>query len=163
MITLPAKNTNEGAETRILLSECRGPAASGYTLANAKDCMRHMDLVLWNRLADPGKFGARGATTIAGILTAPGQFAGFAKYPNYDASIVNRIQSMLNIANSSKDKRSSDYADFINAAMAIARGALMTEPTTGTLAFWRTSGHAGPGGGATFHKTIGGIDFYFIP
>ena len=104
MILLPPKNDKEGCEVRVLLAECRSPSVGGYSLADAVTCMKLMDKVLWNRLDNPVPFKAKGAKTIADVVRAPGQFAGFSSYPNYDMSIVNRIQLMINIANTAKDK-----------------------------------------------------------
>jgi hypothetical protein len=163
MISLPAKNDAEGAEVRVLLAECRGQSFSTYTLADATTCMQLMDRVLWNRRSDPAKFGARGAKSLADIIRAPGQFAGFQNYPNYDVSIVNRIQAMLNIANSTKDKRSQDFADFINAAIDGANDPSIQDPSPGTLVAWRTKGSGSPGGNFKKHDTVLGNDFHYIP
>ncbi len=162
MIVLPDKNESAGCETRLLLGECRSPAYAAYTLADAKLSMQYMDRVLYNRLADPKPYGAAGAKTIADIVRAKGQFAGFENYPTYDASIVNRIQAALNIANSSKDKRQAVYADFINAAIDIAKAASITDPSPGKLTSWRTAGSGAPGGSFKFFKTLMGNDYYYV-
>jgi hypothetical protein len=99
-----------------------------------------MDLVIWNRYDDPAKFGAKGATSLGDIIRAPRQFAGFEHYPNYDHSIVNRIQAMINIGNNAKDKRHQDFADFINAAINVANNSSIPDPSPGILASWRTAG-----------------------
>ncbi|CAD5255394.1 conserved hypothetical protein [Bosea sp. 62] len=126
--------------------------------------MKHMDRVLNNRLSNrPAQFGAPGATSITDIIKAKGQFAGFEKYPIYDASISTRLQKMLDIANNNKDRRAQEFADFVEAAIAIATSSMMiAEPSTGILAGWRTGGASSPGGSFKKHATIGGIDFYFI-
>jgi hypothetical protein len=162
MVKLPDKGTDEGAETRLLLAECRGPSFSAYNLADATLCMQLMDLVLWNRVHNnPKQFLAKHATLI-GVITAPGQFAGFEKYPNYDSQIVHNIQSMVNIANNPKDKRSSDFADFINAAMTVAGAPMISDPSNGLLAAWRTGGSSSPGSNFTLYKTVFGNDFYYM-
>ena len=162
MLTLPAKNTDQGLETRLLLAECRGPSYSGYKLADATYCMLYMDLVLWNRVNNnPKQFGAKHAT-LTGVITAHNQFAGFVSYPRYDSKIVHNIQSMVNIANNPKDKRSSDFADFINAAMAAAVPPPIPDASPGILAAWRTGGSSSPGSNFTFYKTIFGNDFYYL-
>lgn len=162
MVTLPPKNDGEGCEVRLLLAECRGPSFNTYTLADATTCMQLMDRVIFNRLANPAPFGARGATTVADIAKAPRQFAGFQNYPNYDQSIVNRIQAMLNIANSAKDKRSAAFTDFIEAAISVASDPSITDPSPGTLAAWRTAGSGSPGSNFKLHTTLLGNEFYFI-
>jgi hypothetical protein len=163
MIKLPPKNDDDGAEVRVLLAECRGPSFSAYTLDDATTSMQLMDRVLWNRIDDPTKFGAKGAKSVGDIIRAPGQFAGFEHYPNYDHSIVNRIQAMINIANSAKDKRSPDFAGFINAAIDVTNNPSVQDPSPGTLAFWRTAGSDSPGSRFKKHTTILGNDFYYIP
>jgi hypothetical protein len=163
MISLPPKNNTEGVEARVLLAECRGPSFNTYTLTDATTCMQLMDRVLWNRLSNPAKFGARGATSLADIIKAPGQFAGFESYPNYDVAIVNRIQAMVNIANSTKDGRNQDFTDFINAAIGVANDPSIQDPSPGTLAAWRTKGSGSPGGTFKKHTTQLGNDFYYIP
>jgi len=163
MILLPPKNETEGAEVRVLLAETRGPSFSGYTHADAITSMQLMDKVLWNRFADPAKFGAKGAKSLADIIRAPGQFAGFRDYPNYDSSIVNRIQAMINIANSKKDRRSADFMNFINAAINVANDPSIPDPSPGKLASWRTAGSISPGAGFKKYTTVLGNDFYFIP
>jgi hypothetical protein len=163
MIVLPDKNEIAGCETRLLLAECRSPAYAIYTLADAKLAMQYMDKVLYNRLADPKPYGAAGAKTIADIVRAKGQFAGFQNYPNYDTAIASRIQATLDIANNSKDKRQAAYADFINAAIAISKGTPITDPSPGKLTGWRTAGASAPGGSFKFFKTLMGNDFYYVP
>lgn len=162
MIVLPDKNESAGCETRLLLAECRSPAYAIYTVENAKLSMQYMDKVLYNRLDDPKPYGAAGAKTIADIVRAKGQFAGFQNYPNYDTDIANRIQAALNIANSSKDKRQAVYAEFINAAIAISKAASIADPSPGKLTSWRTAGAAAPGGSFKFFKTLMGNDFYYV-
>lgn len=164
MIELPPKDDTVGVEVRVLLAECRGPSSKSYILSDAKTAMQLMDRVLWNRLRDPARFGARGAKSLADIIKAPGQFAGFQNYPKYDMAIVNRIQAMVNIANSgAKDKRSPNFANFINAAIEVAKNQSIQEPSPGTLASWRTAGSGSPGSNFKLHTTLAGNDFYYIP
>ena len=158
----PAPKLEPVAETRLLMAECRGPASAGYSLADAKACMEFMDLVLWNRVDNPQPFLAK-ANTLVAVLTAPGQFAGFQTYPNYSAAIVKRLQDILNIANSPKDKRAQAYTDFINAAIDIAaRSTTIPDPSPGAVTAWRTAGSGSPGQGFTFFRTILGNSFYYV-
>lgn len=161
MITLPDESSNAGVEARTLLAECRGPAARDYTFADATEAMQLMDVVLRNRLKTPGPFMARGATDMAGIVRARGQFAGFENYPKYSAMIRANIQDALNIANNPKDHRSAAYAEFINKAIEIAKALRYTDPSPGTLVAWRTSGSGSPGRTFKFYKTVLGNDFYY--
>jgi hypothetical protein len=163
MITLPPKNDDEGAEIRLLLAECNGPSASGYALADAKLAMQLMDRVIFNRLDDPAKFGAKGAKSVGDIIRAPGQFQGFQHYPSYDIDLIHRIQQMLNIANSTKDKRSAAFVDFINAAISVANDPSIKDPSPGTLTAWRTARSGSPGSGFKLYKTVQGNDFYYTP
>ena len=161
MITLPPRGTDKGAETRILLAECRGPSAAGYALADATRCMQLMDVVLWNRVDNPKPFLAKEKTLVA-ILTAPGQFAGFQGYPNYSAAIVQRLQEMVNIANRSNDKRAQPYTDFINAAMNVATLATIPDPSPGSLTAWRTASSGSPGSGFKLFQVVLGNSFYYM-
>lgn len=170
MILLPPKDENTGVEVRLLLAECRGPSSSGYKLDVAIKCMQLMDKVLWNRyswdpLKDPRRlnFGVKNPQSLADVIKAPGQFAGFQNYPNYDVSIVNRIQAMLNIANAANDKRSTEFTAFIKRAINVAQDPSITDPSPGTLASWRTAGSGSPGSNFKLHTTILGNDFYYIP
>ena len=161
MITLPDKNGNEGVETRILLAECRGPSFESYTHPLAVECMRLMDAVLWNRLKNPGPFLAKGAKSLADIVRAQGQFAGFEKYPSYDNQIRIKLLAMLQIANNAKDPRSAAFAEYINSAIDIAKSTEYSDPSPGTLVGWRTSKRGTPGAGFIKFKTLLGIDFYY--
>jgi hypothetical protein len=161
MIKLDARDTIAGAESRLLLAECKGPAFPGYTLEAAKECMQLMDLVLVNRLRNnPAQFMAKRAHDLIGIIKAPGQFAGFENYPNYNGGIASNLQSMINIANNPKDRRQGAYASFINAAIEVATGASIPDPSGGILAAWRTAGASSPGSNFVLYKTVNGNDFY---
>src|SRR5437879_4202721 len=114
MILLPDAGGDEGAEVRILLAECKTPSYSTYSIEAATECMQLMDAVLWNRRENPGPFLARSAKSLADIIKARGQFAGFQKYPEYDIRIRTRIAEMLNIANNPKDSRSNAFIAHID-------------------------------------------------
>jgi hypothetical protein len=161
MPTLPDKSTDEGLEARVLLAECRSPSFSGYSLASAKTCMQFMDLVLWNRVRDPKPYLAKEGTLRA-VVTAKGQYAGFEMYPNYNNGIRRNIQDQLDIANSSKDKRSTDFSAHVQAALDVVNSpTTIPEPSSGTLAAWRTAGSGSPGAGFTLFRTVLNTDFYF--
>lgn len=159
-IALPQKQTDEGAETRLLLAECLGPSIAGYNLANAKSCMQLMDRVLWNRVNNPRPFLAKSPTLIA-VITAPGQFQGFQHYPNYDHGIVHNIQSMIDIANNPRDHRGPAFASFIQTAIQVAADASIPDPSPGHLTSWRTAGAGSPGPDFTAFKTILNTTFYY--
>jgi hypothetical protein len=161
MIVLPAKETNEGAEVRLLLAECRGPSYPGFELGSATVCMQLMDLVLWNRVKSPAQFLAKSATLLA-VIKARGQFQGFENYPNYNPGIKNNIQQMINIANNTKDRRSAEFAGYIRMAIQVAIAETILDPSRGTLVAWQTSGFPKPGPNFILYKTVLGNDFYFI-
>ena len=160
MITLPDKSTDQGLEARILLAECRTPSMFGYTLADAKTCMQFMDLVLWNRVENPGPFGASQGTLLS-VAKARGQFRGFESYPNYNAGIRANIQDMLNIASKANDKRHVAFAAHIQTALDVAKFVSILDPSPGKLVSWRTGGSASPGTGFTLFRTVLGVDFYY--
>ncbi len=167
-IQLPAKPTVEGAVTRLLMAEARGPSAASYVEADSKTAMQWMVVVLDNRLKNnPGQFMAPNAKTLLDIIKAPKQFAGFSTYPNYDASLVNRLQAMLDIANAVKDKRSALYTTFIQNAINVGKAAPIADPcvTAGSkrrLCGWRTGGSGSPGGRFMLYKSFNGNDFYSL-
>lgn len=162
-ITLPDRNTDAGAEARILLAECPGPGYASYAPEAAREAMQLMDAVLWNRLRNPAPFGARGATHIAGIIKARGQFQGFGSYPAYSAAIRRNLEAELAIANNPHDRRHAAYADFVQTAIAIAQSTDYRDPSPGTLVAWRTSGSGSPGRQFLFYRTVLGNDFYYEP
>jgi len=160
-IALPPKPDTTGIETRVLLAESRTPASPSYVAADAEECMKLMDLVLWNRVDNPKPFLAKNPTLLA-VVKAPGQFAGFESYPHYDGHIINRIQQMISIANSGKDSRSTAFRDHIELAIRISTTATINDPSAGKVCFWRTAGASAPGGSAKFFKTVMNNDFYFM-
>jgi hypothetical protein len=159
MVSLASITTAEGAETRVLLAECRGPSYSGFSLSVAQECMQLMDVVLWNRVKLRGY-----PDTLIKVIKQKGQFQGFESYPNYDSGIRANIQSMINIANAQHDPRSSAFADFINAAKQIASAATIADPADPRhLTAWRTAGSGSPGGAFQSYKTVSGTTFFSQP
>lgn len=162
-IKLPGRMEPSGLEARVLLAESSTPARKDYTGADAKLCMELMDRVLWNRVANPKTFGAKKNSNLLGVIKAKGQFAGFESYPDYAASIVTRIQSLLDIANGKNDLRAPTYAAHVQLSLDLAANPLPTpDPSPGALVSWRTEGHGGPGSNFKMFKTILGITFYYI-
>jgi hypothetical protein len=161
MVQLPAKNTDEGLESRVLLAECRGPLAPGYNLADATLCMQLMDRVLYNRVDSPRPFLAHDSSLLA-VIRARRQFQGFERYPHYSPDIVNRLQGMIDIANNPKDPRNVPCASHIQAAITVARSESIVDPSSGTLAYWRTAGSGSPAPAAKIYKTVLGIDFWYV-
>jgi hypothetical protein len=160
-IKLEPRTSIVGAETRLLMAECKGPSFPNYTLEDAKRCMELMHLVLRNRLSNnPGQFGAKHARTIVDIIKARGQFKGFENYPNYNPAIVTMLQSILDIANSANDSRHADFADFVNTAIAVAQSESISDPSGGIAVAWRTANSGSPGSNFVKFETVGGNDFY---
>ena len=162
---LAPRPTVVGAETRLLMAECKRPSLPSYTLPGAKRCMQLMDLILRNRLANnPGQFMAPEAKDIIDIMKAPGQFKGFEHYPHYSGEIAQMLQSMIDIANNPHDSRHSSFADFINTAIDVAKSsAVVADPPGGIAVAWKTAGAPSPGGNFLRFETVGGNDFYKIP
>jgi hypothetical protein len=161
MIALPDRMGNEGVEARILIAECPGPADASYSFTSATEAMQLMDVVLWNRLKNPGPFLARGAKGLIDIVKAKGQFRGFEKYPNYNAGIKQNIQDAIDIANNAKDPRNGKYAEFLSKAIEIAKSSYHSDPSPGKLVAWRTSKTGSPGKDFIKYKTVLGNDFYY--
>jgi hypothetical protein len=158
----PRDNTDLSVEVRVLLAECESPLRSGYTLQAAATCMQLMDLVLWNRLKDPGKFGARRAKSLVDIVKAKRQFDGFEDYPNYSGSVRDRIQEIVNIANAEKDTRRPACAAHVKAAIEVAEGERIVDPSPGVLAAWRTAARGSPGGNFKMYTTVLRNTFFYI-
>jgi hypothetical protein len=162
-VALPVRdNSDFSVEVRVLLAECATPLRSDYTLVNAVSCMQLMDLVLWNRLTAPAKFSAKGAKSLVDIVKAKGQFHGFEDYPNYSGAIIDRIQTIVNIANTERDTRRPACVAHVNAAIDIAKGERIADPSPGMLAAWRTVAHRSPGGNFKKHATVLGNTFFYI-
>lgn len=162
-LALPEKTTDAGVEARTLLAECANPSSPWWTTqADALTCMQLMDRVLWNRMSDPGKFNARGAKSLADIVRAPNQFAGFDHYPNYDPSIVRNIQNMLDISNRDGDARRMAYRAFVEAAINIALGTRIDDPSPGMLAAWKTQNAKSPGPNFKPYKSLLNNTFYYV-
>lgn len=162
-IALPDRLTDQGAEARVLIAECATPAIPGYTLGEARKAMQYMDAVLWNRVDDPLRYGAKKGATLVDIIRAKGQFKGFESYPGYSSAIVYRIQQCLDIANNPKDSRSGAYSDFVSAALSRAAAPFVEDPSPGRLTGWRKAGHGSPGAGFTAFVTVLGNTFYWVP
>jgi hypothetical protein len=161
-VELPPKDTDAGVEARLLLAECRSPAFTRtYTLPDAVLSMQLMDRVLWNRLAEPAKFNAKGAKNLADIARARKQFEGFEKYPDLTGNIEANIRAMIDIANNPKDKRQQVYADHVNAALKVAHGQRIPDPSPGVLAFWRTAGSGKPTPDSETYTTLMNNSFYY--
>lgn len=146
-LVLPAASGEEGMLVRLFLAENLSPDQTGYDAAKSKTAMQWMRLVLANRLKNnPAQFGAPKATTITDIVKAPGQFAGFEKYPTLAADVSARIDAIVSIVNDDSDARQDRYAQFVQTAMDVAKSTTpVPDPCSTGLYGWRTAGSGSPG------------------
>lgn len=168
-VTLPEKATEEGAVARLLLAEARDPSSAYYAADDTLKSMQWMKLILQNRLQhDPAQFMARHAKSLIDIIKAPGQFAGFQHYPAYSSDLQHRLQSFVDIANSTSDHRALTYTTFARNALSVAKAPAVTDPsvadTAGSsgLIAWRTAGSGSPGPRFVKYKDLAGNSFYSL-
>jgi hypothetical protein len=99
-LALPAAGTDLGLLVRLMLAETPTPDAQGYSDADAKTAMSYMRLVVANRLAKPSNiWGSAGAKTLADVVKAEGQFAGFSQYPTIRKGVQDLIDENVKLAN----------------------------------------------------------------
>jgi hypothetical protein len=147
-LDLPGAAGEEGLLARLLLVESISPEMSGYEPAKSRLGMQWMRVVLANRLTNPGRFLAPGATTIKDIVKAKNQFEGFEKYPTLTSKLDARLANVVKIANDDNDPRQDRYARFLRDALEVAASkALIQDPCPTGLYGWRTAGSSEPGGG----------------
>lgn len=163
-IELPDPATEAGAVARLLMSEARGPSHADYLAADTLDSMGWMQRVLENRLAnDPSQFGARGARNLIDIIRAANQFDGFSDYPNYDQGVRRRLQQMVNIANNDNDRMQSDFRNFLQNAIDVARlRVAIRDPSSTGLFGWRAAGTGSPGPRFARFRTLAGNTFFTL-
>jgi hypothetical protein len=163
-LELPAASSEEGLLARLLLAESINPGMPGYDAAKSRTGMQWMRVVLANRLKDPGSFGAKGATTVREVVTAPGQFAGFEKYPALGSKQEKVITAVLATANDDSDARQEKYARFVRDALEVAQSkSVIADPCPTGLYGWRTVGHGSPGKGfAAYGGPLSGNQFYTL-
>jgi hypothetical protein len=155
-ISLPDEKTNAGVEMRVFFCETSSPHTGDYDLAEAMQCM---DVVLYNRLANPGGFNAKGALNLAGIVRGTGQFTGFGSYPSLPGKLSKEIQLIMTQVNNGDP----DYVTFYQNALKIAnRTTKLHAPSRGTLCGWVSNGSKIKGGKYKFYKSLQGNDFYYV-
>ena len=163
-LQLAPESTDAGAMERMLLLETADPSRPDYNQADSLKAMRWMKQVVDNRLAAPYKsrFGEPAdAKTETDIIAVGNQFAGFGDYPTLDASLKGKLAVVLHLANTPSDKRSGDYAAFVNNAILVATEAQpSTEARVLNLAAWRTKSSHPPGGDFRLYMTLQGNTFY---
>jgi hypothetical protein len=166
-VALPSRMTEKGAVARLLMAEAMDPSNPSYVETASLKSMQWMKVVLENRLShNPAQFLAPHAKTLTDIIKAPGQFAGFQHYPNYSTELVNRLQSMIDIANRPKDPRGVAYTIFIRNCLSVTSAPPISDPSLADdpkslgLAAWRSSGAAPPGGKFSKYRDLAGNTFY---
>ena len=174
-IQLPDLSTEAGLLARVFIAENFTPFDHAhYDEAQVLACMKAQRAVLQNRLAhldlDPIKFGAAGATTLTDIVfgTNPQAIAGFTRGAGgivISAGVQQRINDVMTQANTGAPGK---FFRFVQNAITTAQTA-SADPFAGLTAisgvnvnagayFWRTEGHAGPGGNAVeIPDNLGGL------
>jgi hypothetical protein len=146
-LALPAENTDAGLLARVLLAEVRSPAKKSYDATAAKTSMQWMRIVIENRLKDPGRFGAKGATDIKQIIRAKGQFRGFEDYPKLAAGVKATIKDILKTANEDGHPLQDKYRQHVQDAIDVASAtSALQDPSPNGLIGWRTEDSGDPGG-----------------
>ena len=162
MVKLPPETLDEGLEARLLLAEVRGPLQAGYNLADATTAMQWMHIILQNRMADPKPFGASQGTLVS-VVTAPGQFAGFERYPRVGQAILTNLNTLLRIANAKNNRQASVCESHLEAAVATAKAKNLVDPSPGRLLAWRTAGATSPGKDFILFRRFLFNDYYYLP
>jgi hypothetical protein len=175
-IGLPDLQTDDGTLANLLLAEARNPGQPSYDANDANLCFQTMKAVVSNRLQNPGRFNAPGATNVRDIVCAPGQFAGFSMsggQVQIASPQQTRIDTILRNANI-PGPTSTPWADFVQKALDVIAAPIQdrfsnvtsvdgVDVLPGTYG-WRSAGSSDPGG--TFVKlpngVIGGIQFYTV-
>lgn len=168
-ITLAAPSAKEGILVRVFLAETKNPGQRGYSLDDAKTAMEWMKRVIENRRTHPtpGDFNIQpvgSGVTVFDVLKAPGQFAGFQHAPILDAGVSTRIQKILENANNDALANRADYAAYVEAAIKIATGSTIADPSKRGLIGWRTKDSGSPGGNfIAYGSPISGNQFFTWP
>ncbi len=147
-----------------MLLETRDPSRPDYDRAASLKAMRWMKQVVDNRLAAPKKsrFGEpEDAATETDIISVGNPFAGFGDHPALSSAFTSKLDLLLHLADTKKDKRSDRYAAFVQDAITAATEPVPpAESRVTNLAAWRTAAAKGPGGAFKFVGTLQGNDFY---
>lgn len=165
-LALPPAVTETGMLARMLISENAGPEHRRFVNLNeAREAMQWMVVVLRNRL----KLGARHfaadqhASTLGALIKAPNQVEGFEKYPGITPPQQYLIDEVVKNANDGTHRLNQQYRDYLETALAVARGELRgTDPCPTGLYAWRTTGEKSPGNNFVKFTEKGGQDFYTL-
>ncbi|MGV2288536.1 hypothetical protein AAHK20_07455 [Trinickia sp. YCB016] len=143
-LELPSAMTEAGTLARMLISENAGPESPDFvSLHEAREAMQWMVIVLRNRLKLGARHFAAGqqATTLETLIKAPNQVDGFEKYPDIVLKQQNLIDRVIKSANDGTHRLNKQYRDYVEIALAVARGELTSaDPCPTGLYAWRTTG-----------------------
>lgn len=157
-VVLPSADTQDGLLARLFIVENSEPGKPGYEANQIKRAMQAMKAAIHNRLNyHPNLFLASGAASYSDIITARGQFAGFARGQDgkvvIEKALSDNIDRVLKLANQGSP---GPYTEFVKNAIEVAKGPV-TDPFAGVTTIdnspvdggtfgWRTVAHADPGG-----------------
>jgi hypothetical protein len=178
-IQLPPITTDAGVLSRLLIAESRTPAYQQYDEAQVRHGMDAMKAVVDNRLNNhPEQFNAPHAATYTDIITAPGQFHGFAKDSAGNVTLVPNVKARIDdVLTNANTGTPGKFYRFVEHAINVSNGdvndpfAGVTNiggvPVTGGGYGWRTAGSTGPGGNlvlipAQMGGVIQGNQFYAL-
>ncbi|HLX03401.1 MAG TPA: hypothetical protein VKS80_14945 [Trinickia sp.] len=165
-LELPPAVTETGMLARMLISENAGPENPDFVSLNeARVAMQWMMVVLRNRLKlGAGHFAAgRNASTLEELIKAPNQIDGFENYPSIRPKQQQLIDKITANANEGAHRLNKQYRDYIETALAVARGELWSaDPCPTGLYAWRTNEAKSPGANFIQFATKGGQDFYTL-
>ncbi len=165
-LELPPAMTETGVLARMLISENAGPESMRFVSLNeARDAMQGMVIVLRNRLKLGARHFAAGrdASTLEALIKAPNQVDGFEKYPDIVHKQKDLIDKVIKNSNDGTHKLNKQYRDYVEIALAVARGELTSiDPCPTGLYAWRSKGAKPPGDNFVKFATKGGQDFYTL-
>jgi hypothetical protein len=171
-VSLPPRHEEKGAVVRLLLAEARDPGQEReYQEDDSKIAMQWMKRVLQNRLENrPAQFLAPHARTLVDIMKARGQFEGFSTYPNYKDTIADRLQTIIDIANAARDRRSAAYIRFVQNALDVAAAPAIPDPSraenpgNNLICAWRSKNARvqSPGSRFVLFRERGGNNFFTL-
>lgn len=161
-VELPSAQTDAGLFARLFLAEAPNPEDPHYTIPeDVKVSMSWMRVVVENRLAKPRvEWASAGAKTLADVVRAEGQFAGFSKYPYLPNNIQRNIDDAIRIANDGEDSRRSAYKAHVDAALTVAAMPKVIDPSQNGLYWWRTSESGKPSAAVKMFMTKAGNTFF---
>ena len=165
-LELPPAVTETGMLVRMLISENAGPEHRRFVNLNeAREAMQWMVVVLRNRLKLGARHFAAGqhASTLEALIKAPNQVEGFEKYPSITPPQQDLIDEVTKNANDGTHRLNKQYRDYLETALAVARGELTgADPCPTSLYAWRTAGTKSPGDNFVKFTEKGGQDFYTL-